>query len=992
MPSEAEPASVCRRPSFPDGAGVDQGFPAGPLAVGVIALLLSLASCSSVEPRLETPTLEAEWAAPPVGALALAFSDPTTRVPDDPAVRQGRLNNGLVYYIRENGRPRARAELRLVVRAGSILEDEDQLGLAHFVEHMAFNGTRHFKKEELIDYLQSIGMRFGADVNASTGFDQTIYSLQVPTDPPQLLRKALVILGDWAGGVAFDPEEIDKERPVVVEEWRTGRGAGSRVRDQQIPVLFKDSRYAERLPIGKPEILESFSYEVLKRYYDDWYRPDLMAIVAVGDFDGESMERAIKKRFSKLRRPRNARVHFEADLPPQDTPATSIFTDPELTRTQVQLSYKFPRSSGVTVADSRRRLLEGLFISLLNNRLREKLQEADPPFLGASSSIGGLTRERSIYTLSATVADGEAASGLEAVLLEAERVRRHGFQESELERARTILMRSLERAYEERDKTRSGAYVSSYVSHFLNGGTYASIETELALAKALVPDVTLAEVNQQARSWIDSPDRVLLATAPEKEGLGPPTEEGLLAVIEGVDERPLEPWVDRVADTPLLAELPFGGRIIERAALEELGIDEWLLDNGVRVILKPTDFKNDEVLFVAFSPGGHSLVVDEDWVAAETATSVLALGGLGDHDLIRLQKLLTGKVVRVVPFLGEVSEGIFGGGSPDDLETVLQLIFMSFTAPRRDEEAFGSFLNRSKALIANRRARPELVFQETITEVMSQGHLRRRPFDEELLEEADLERSYRIFRERFADASDFTFVFVGSFKTEELEPLIEKYLGALPSLERKEKGRDVGVRRPEGQIERTVYKGIEPKARVAMLFAGAFQQSRQNRYDLSSMAEILRERLRKELREELGGTYGVSVGSSTSWEPLQEYMLSVGFTCDPDKVEELTDATLRELRRIRDEGAESDEIEKIQETQRRARETALQENRFWLGALRYVYYHGEDPKEILSYDERVEGLNAEAVQRAARSAIDLEDYARFVLLPDSEVESEGEGR
>ncbi|HVS13956.1 MAG TPA: insulinase family protein [Thermoanaerobaculia bacterium] len=925
--------------------------------------------------------LEPPAGAPPDVEAATVTLD--RALPGDPAVRRGRLANGLRYAVRGNHRPEDRAELRLVVKAGSLLEDEDQRGLAHFVEHMAFNGTRRFEKQELVESLRAIGMRFGADLNASTGFEQTIYQLQVPTDDDALVERALLILHEWAQGLTFDPEEIDRERGVVIEEWRGRRGAGARVFDRQLPVLLAGSRHAERLPIGVPEVLSSFEPETLVRYYRDWYRPDLMAVVAVGDFDPDAMVRRIVKRFSKLRSPPRPRAPSEWPVPERPETAVSRVKDPELTVSRVQVSYKHPARSARVVGDFREGLVEGLFTALLNARLRERLQEADPPFLGASSSLGSLTRDRDLYSLSATVHEGRMIEGLAALLEEAERARLHGFQPTELERMRADFLRSFQRQYEERDTTPSAVHASRLVGELLEGDPTLDAATRYRLAQRFLPEIALEEVNDQAARWMSAADRVILVTGPEKEGAELPEAEALVATFERVREREVAPYEDRVADGELMPQPPAPGRIASRDRIAELDVEVWRLDNDVRVVLKPTDFKKDEIRLSAFSPGGTSLAADDAWVPAVTATSVLGLGGLGDHDLVTLQKLLSGKSAGASAYIGETSEGLAGGGSPQDLETIFQLVHLTVTAPRADPEAFASYRSRMAGLVANRRAQPEVVFQDTLSEVMSQGHPRRRPFDEELLARTDLEASLAFYRERFADFSDATFVMVGAFSLEQVEPLVERYLASLPGNGRRESWRDLGVRTPRGVIERTVRKGLEPKAQVVQLFTGPFEQSWVNRHRLQSLVEVLQDRLRQRVREELGGTYGVSVSSGTSFEPVEEYTLRISFSCDPERVDDLRAAVREELERIREAPVDAQEIRNVQETQRRARETALEQNGFWASVLGFVFERDLDPLEILRYEDRVASLDADELLATARRTLDFDNVATFLLLPEA---------
>ena len=966
-------------------------FERGSIALA-IALLVALVASGCPASSPPPPPAAAAVAAPAL----LALDQP---IPEDPAVRRGRLANGMRYFVRANPRPENRLELRLVVRAGSVLEDDDQLGLAHFVEHMAFNGTRHFEKQELVDSLRAIGMRFGADLNASTGFDRTVYQLQVPARgdgddgaDDELIERALLILEDWATGVTFDPEEIERERGVVIEEWRGGRGASARVLDQQLPVLLAGSRYAERLPIGDPAILATFDRDTLVRYYRDWYRPDLMAVVAVGDVEPDAMVRRLRKRFSKLEPRRDPREWFEAEVPARGETAISRVTDPELTTSRVQVSYKFPSRPTVTVGDFRRDLVEGLFNAMLNARLRERLQEPDPPFLGAASSIGSLTRDREMYSLSATIDEGEMLGGLAALLEEAERVRRHGFTSGELERMRAEFLRGFERAFEERDTTPSGVWAARLAAEFEDGEPTPSAETSLRLAERFLPEITLEEVNAQAALRMSSPDRVILATGPDKAGLELPDEQALLATFERVRALEIAPYDDRVAEGGLLPEPPVPGRIESRRRAEELDVEIWELGNGVRVVLKPTDFKKDELRINAFSPGGTSLAPDELWVPASTAASVIGLGGLGEHDLVTLGKLLAGKTAGASAFIGEHSEGISAGGSPQDLETIFQLVHLVVTAPRADSDAFESYRARMEGFLANRLARPEVVFQDTVTEVMSQGHPRRRPFDHEMLAQTDLEDSLSFFRERFADVSDFTFVVVGAFDLEAIEPLVENYLASLPGAGRVESWRDLGIRPPRGVIERTVAKGLEPKARVLQLFTGPFEQSWVARHRLQSLVEVLEDRLRKTVREELGGTYGVSVSAGTGLVPVEDYTLRVSFECDPERVDALLAVVRAELERVRTEPVADEEIRNVQETQRRARETALEQNGFWSSALSFVFEHDFDPLEILVYDQRVASLDAAELFEMAQRVVDFDNVATFFLLPEAAAQEDSDAR
>ena len=924
---------------------------------------------------------------PWMDAAAQAWS-PEDPIPPDASVTVGRLENGLRYFVQENDRPENRAELRLVVDAGSIVEEEDQLGLAHFVEHMAFNGTEHFEKQELVDYLESIGMQFGPDLNAYTSFDETVYMLQVPLDDPEVLATAFRILRDWAGGVLFEDEEVDKERGVVVEEWRMRRGAAARIQDKQLPVMLHGSLYAERLPIGKPEIIEHAPAETLRRFYRDWYRPDLMGVVAVGDFDGDEIEAMIRAAFGDLTGPDNPRPRTFADVPLDHAPLVAIATDEEAQMSQAGVLYKQPRVSHGTVADFRRGLVQSLYSGMLNARLQELTQQAEPPFLFAISGQGGFVRVIDAYQLVAIVSEGGLETGLRALLTEAERVVRHGFTATEFDRQKADVMRGYEQRLAERENQESGGLASGYVQVFLHDYPYPDIETEVGLAEALLPGITLEETNAFAGQWLAEEGRVVLASGPEKEGLETPGEDDLSALFEAVAEADIDPYDDAVVDAPLLPVTPEGSPVVAEETVEEVGITIWTLGNGVRVLLKPTDFKDDEVQFSATSPGGSSLGADEHYVSTNRAATFVARSGVGAFDDTALEKKLAGKAVGVSPGLGSLSEGVSGYASPEDLETAFQLVYLYFTAPRKDETAFEAYKALMAGVLANREANPNVAFSDTIRAAMTQGHPRAsRPFTRELLEEIDLDRAFDFYLDRFADASDFTFYFVGAFDLEGIRPLAERYLGALPNLGREETWRDLGVDPPPGVIEKTVYKGMEPQSRTQIVFAGEGAYSPEESIALGALASVLEIRLRELLREDLGGTYGVGVGSSLTYRPDEEYSVTINFGSAPERAEELAEVVFEEIGRIKADGPDAETVDKVRESQRRSKETNLRENGYWLGRIEGMDQQGRDLTLIPSYD-LIEGWTAEQVQEAANRYLREDRYAKFVLYPEEPPESE----
>jgi len=908
--------------------------------------------------------------------------DQGTKLPFDPNVTVGKLSNGVTYFIRKNSKPENRAELRLVVNAGSVLEDPDQQGLAHFVEHMAFNGTKNFHKQEIVNFLESIGMRFGADLNAYTSFDETVYMLQLPTEKTDVLDKGVQILEDWAHNVSFEDEEIDKERGVVIEEWRLGRGAESRMRDKQFPVIYHDSRYAERLPIGKKNILESFDHETIRRFYRDWYRPELMAVIAVGDFDKAKIEEMIKKHFSNIPASKNPRPRERFTIPGHSQTFVAIATDPEATRSSVSVVYKHDPHKTVTVRDYRGDIVSGLYNQMFNQRLDELTHQPDPPFLYGYSSRYSFDGIKDMYTLGAGVQNNHIEQGLEAVLTEAARIRKYGFTESELARAKTNMLRGIEQVYAERDKMESNRFVDEYTQYFLEGVPAPGLDYEAALYKKYVPEITLQEVNALGTTLISDQNRVVVVNAPKKDGVNVPDSTALMAVFKKVESMKIDPYVDNVADHPLLPTAPTPGKVVSEKTIADIGVTEWKLSNGVRVILKPTDFQNDEVLFTSYSPGGNSLASDANYVPASTASTVVAQGGVGDFDQIALQKALSGKAVSVTPSIGELQEGISGSASPKDLESMFQLIYLYFTEPRMDSSAFLAFKSQMKGSLQNRNARPEAAFQDTIQVVMSQYNPRRLPWSEATVDQLDLRKSFDFYRDRFADAGDFTFIFVGNFDPAKIKPMIEEYIGGLPSTGRKESWKDLKINPPSGIVSRNVLKGQEPKSQVRLMFTGPFQWSRPNRLDIQSMMNVVNIRLRESLREDKGGVYSPGAFASTVHYPEEQYTITVVFGCDPHRVDELVGATFDVIDNLKKNGPSAEDLEKTKEILLRERETNLKENRYWLSVLNFYYLNDEDPTQVLRDDALIRNLTADQIQKAAVKYFNEKNYVKVVLLPE----------
>ena len=936
-------------------------------ALGVLAALLALAgSASGCSARPQAPE-----------TLGGAEQDLDAPIPLDAQVRSGRLPNGLAYYILPHTTPKKRAQLWLAVNAGSALEDEDQRGLAHFVEHMGFNGTRRFPKHALIDVLERTGVQFGPDLNASTTLEATTYMLQIPTDEPGLVDTGLAILRDWAGDIAFGPAEVEAERGVVLEEWRRGRGAEARLRDKALPVLFHASPLAERLPIGRPEIIRSAPAEALVRYYRDWYRPERMAVIAVGDVNVPEIEARIAAEFSSLRAAAPPRPYSDEVLPAHAETLVSVETDPEASTTSVSLYTKLPARSYRSLRDYRRALAEALVHQMLNARLDERRREPDAVILSASSWTGRLIRSADTWVRRAVVPPDGVEAGLATLLAEGMRVERHGFTPGELERAKRDLLRRYELAASRRDRRDSQGLAWGLARHFYEQRFLAGSAADLALATQLLPTIGLPTLEEQVRAFAQG-SRVIVVQGPAE--MKAPSRQSLLAVLSRSAEQPLEPYRDRVA-SELAVELPPRGAVIRAQHIDEIGVTEWRLANGARVVLKPTDFDRDEVRMLAFSPGGHSLADDAGFDSALFSDLIVEESGTGALDPVALRRALTGTALSLRVHIGELKKTISGTSTARDLETLLRLAHLAFTAPRRDEAAFRTWRTRQIEAIRNRRASPERVFFDEMDQILTQGHPRRQPLTAERLQGIDLDRALAFYRDRFADAGDFVFVFVGNLDPAELQPLVERYLGSLPASGRAERWRDIGMQLPAHAQTRVVTQGEEQKSRVMLAFRSPHPWSKEAASEVRALVEALRLRLREVLREDLGGVYGVSVDGALRRRPLGSLSLTIGFGCAPENVDALQEAVRREIRELQAHGLDATHVAKLRSARTRAHELDLERNGFWLRELARAWRYGDDPREIIDVAPALAPLTSERTQSAARTYLDLERTVVGVLLP-----------
>jgi zinc protease len=895
-------------------------------------------------------------------------------------VQKGTLANGLTYYILPHAKPEKRAYLWLAVNAGSVQEDDDQRGLAHLVEHMAFNGTTHFEKMAIVNYLESIGMRFGADVNAYTDFDETVYQLEVPTDDPQFVDKGLDILRDWAGDLSFDPEEVEKERGVVLEEWRLGRGAWARLYDKQSPVLFAGSKYAERNTIGLPEIIKGAPRDTIVRFYKDWYRPDLMAVIVVGEITPAEIEKQIEAKFGDLKNPDGARKREHAAVPRADGMRISIETDAEMAQTQVSIFNEFAHRSESSESDFRRFVVDGLYQQMLNERLQTIQQRSDAPFVWAGSGTNDLTREIEAFARNAGAKEGKVEEALAALFEEVLRVERFGFSGKELIRAKRQRLRWAKQAATEIDKHDGRELTDEITRNFFQGELMPGRQVEAELTEKFIAGITLEELNSLASQYGGDDNRVVTLSGPDSVKM--PSEKRVKEIIAAVAKKELQPWDDTDVADQLMAEKPKAGTVAKETTDTAHGVTTWTLSNGVKVMVKPTDFENDTVLIQGFSPGGTAQASDKQWKSARFASEVVGGGGLGALSDNDLDKVLSGYVANASAWIGETTEGVDANGSAADLETVLQLVHLTMTAPRRDETAFDVWKQSTKEWVKNRKVIPEITFWETMGNVMSKGHARRKPPEVADIDAVDLDQAMAFYQDRFGDAADFTFVIIGNVDVATLKPLVETYLASLPSKGRVEKEKDIGIKHPKGVTKKTVKRGKEPKSYVQLTFYGDQKWSRDDARDIRTLSEVLRIRLREVLREDMGGVYGVGVWGGVSRAPRQERSMTVQFGCAPENIDKLKKAVFDTIAELRKSGIGDDYLDKIRKTRVRARETDLLDNRAWADWLGDAARYGDDLDGLLDLEADLARVSSANVKAAAKKYLSEKQYILGVMQPE----------
>ena len=907
------------------------------------------------------------------------------KIPMDPNVRTGKLANGLTYYVRHNEEPKDRASFYIVQNVGAILENDNQNGLAHFLEHMAFNGTKNFPGKGVLNYLEKYGVAFGRNINAYTNVDETVYNLSnVPTSNANLLDSALLVLHDWSNYLSLEGEEIDNERGVIHEEWRTRRSGGMRVYLEKSKVIYQGSKYAKRDVIGDLDVIDNFDHKVIRDFYHDWYRTDLQAIVVVGDIDAEKFEAKIKEMFAHIPAVKNPKERVYFDVPGNKEPIVGVITDPEESRISFDVFYKHKATpfAEKNMNYYRNDLIASLYSNMLSNRYQELLQKGEAPFVFGYGQYYNKARKLDVFHNGASLKEDNILGGIEVLLSETERANRYGFVATELERAKTSMLSRMEKLYKERNKQNSDRLASAYKRNYLTNEPTPGLEFEFDAMKKLFPGITVNELNAHTKAWITKENMIITLSAPEKEGLKLPSKEDLLAVVAKVKQKELKPYVDEVITEPLIAELPKAGKIVKESNLDIYGATEWTLSNGAKVIVKTTDYKENQILFQAFSKGGQSLYDVKDLPSVELTASFAPFFGLGNFDQTSLKKLLTGKEVRVSPYIGELTEGLSGNSSVKDFETMLQLAHMYFEKPRFDKEAFTALKGRYKALVANMGADVNKAFRDSVSLTTTDHNARTILFDSKMIDQLDFETMKRVYKDRIADASDFTFVFVGNIDAEKARPMIESYLGSIEDIDRKESWKDNGVGYPEKDTYNHFDREMEtPKTTIHINFHGDIKYSKENSIMMDMVAELLDKRYTEVIREQEGGSYGVGVWANVDKLPKEEYSLSVRFDTDPAKADKLKGIVYSEIQDLFAKGINTDDLNEAKKNFIKERQENLRKNTYWVNKINQHYVYNKTMMKPAAFDNYINSITEKKVEKFAKKYFAKPAKLEVVMSP-----------
>lgn len=906
-------------------------------------------------------------------------------MPLDSTIRYGKLSNGMTYYIRHNEQPKERAEFFIAQNVGAILEEDSQNGLAHFLEHMAFNGTKNYPGKNLINYFETIGVKFGQNINAYTSLDETVYNLsEVPTNRETIIDSAMLVLHDWSSFISLEDKEIDKERGVIREEWRQGQSAFRRLWTASNKVSMAGSQYAKRDVIGDTAVINNFTYETLKNYYKKWYRPDLQAILIVGDIDVDQIEAKIKKMFSDIPTPVNPAERIFYQVPDNDEPIVGVFTDPEMEVTQVSLYFKvysIPDEVRLSTSGYNISIIKNLINNMINNRLSEIKQEPESPFTNIGSTITDLVRTKDVFAFYSNPAAGKEKAARERMLKEAESIRRFGFTSSELSRAKTDMLSSYEKSYNERNQQKNNRLVREYARHFLSSEPIPGMAWEYKYLNANLPALTIEMVNNLAQKCIGEKNIIYMIQGPEKAGLVYPTNDDLKQELRDVRKSEFKPYQDNVSTEPLISNKLKPGKVKSVKVNETLGSTEWTLSNGIKILFKQTKFKEDEIRMSAWSYGGHSLLTEDDLPSAMYTTYVIGQSGLGKFNLAELNKKMTGKIASVNPYIGGYDEGLNGSSSVKDLETMLQLTHLYFTAPREDENAYQYVMKSLKTEKENEALNPENAYSDSITTLLYAHNPRMVLSNLENLQKVDYASIQRIFKNRFSNPADFTFEFVGNIDEKSFKPMVEKYLGSLKTSKIRESWKDNNIRVQGG----TLYKEIEKPLKVSktsnfVRYTMNLPYNMENHVIMNAIGNILRLRYTATIREEEGGSYGVSSWGSISNKPLEEAGLTIYFDTDPKIYKHMLEIVHAEIKSLADNGPKADDLNKVKLNMMKQYSEDLSENSFWMNSI--SSYYRDNMNFVTDYKKAVESLDSASISAVSKSLLKQNNVIQILLMPE----------
>jgi len=926
-----------------------------------------------------------------VYAHALAQVDPMAPMPNDESVRYGVLDNGMTYYIKSNQEPKERASFYIIQNVGALLEEDNQNGLAHFLEHMAFNGTEHFPDKGIIDFLERHGVAFGENINAYTSQNQTVYNLSdVPVNKPGILDSCLLVLNDWSNYLLLLEEEIDAERGVIKEEWRTRRTAQFRMYSASMQYLYPNSKFAERDVIGDLDVIENFEYDALRDFYHKWYRTDLQAIAMAGDFDAEEMEKKVLELFSKIPAVENPPERPFYEIPDHADPVYGLVTDEEADQTIIRYMIRHRKSDDgpETFMGHRERYIHQLFNSMMGQRIQELLQKGDPPFVIGVINYGDFERGYEALSAISIPKPNQEELSFTALLTELERVKRYGFTQGELDRAKAEILAQWEKYYKERDKISNEEYIDEYINNYLNKDAYPSTEFAYQAVQAILPTIGLADFTQRLSTWISDQNQVLVVQGPEGEGVEHLSEAAAMAILEQVAKAEIEPYEDETLAESLVSSEPAPAAIVSEKKLDVLDAVEWTLENGARVIFRHADYEKDQVQIRAYSKGGSSLYENEDVPTTDMLTTLIQMYGVGDFDAMGLQKMLTGKNISLQLSLRNLSEGLNGTASPKDMEAMMQLIYLHFNQPRFDKEAHDAILARYMAFVENMNNNPQKVMGDSLSLIMTDYNPRTRVLDQEFLQDVSYDRIEEVYRDRYADASDFIFVIVGSMEEEEVKLLAQKYIGAISDLDRSETWIDRKVYEPEGIVEKTIPLPLEtPKANVNIVINQEMTYNPHNQMVMRVIEGILDLRYVESIREEEGGTYGVGIRTSLSKWPVEKAAMQINFDCDPERAADLKEKVYAELKKLAAEGPSLKDLSKTTENILKDREESKEHNSYYLSTLYSYYLYGINFDDPANYEDIVKGLSVKDVQKVMQAFFDEPNIVDVVFVPQ-EAEAE----